>query len=169
MVTHPSYQIFPHLPSFSFLLSLSPSLSLSLSVTSSFSRTVSLSRLSPPLNALSLHVSLSLYISVFPSTGELLSRSGPFAAATCSLWPSPSLVLPLALPASRSRALACRSPSLALALLPPRAASLLPRKKTIHCQYSRPRLPTMKPTFFTGVNSHYRHIYLSFLLFSNRR
>lgn len=112
MVTHPSYQILPHPryslcpPPFPSSLSFYRAFSLLLVflfwLLHSLSLPPSVSHRRPtlplPSAILSLHVSLSLYISVSPPRKALLSRSQLFARATCS----PSLPLSRSAPSASS-------------------------------------------------------------------
>lgn len=177
MVTHPSYQIFPHSRCSSpfphselFSFSLYPVLLLPLTFLLCNSVTISLVFLSFSLCFsfgypfhLFVGLSMCLYLSIFLFSPLPKFLSHPrLPISSLSLFFSFSFLLGRVL-----RASLFSSSFLVLSFSFPShcAVSLLLRKKTIHCQYSRPRLSTMKPTFFTGVNSHYRHIYVSFLLF----
>lgn len=175
MVTHPSYQIFPYSRCSSPFPTLNYSLSLSIQyfyfLLPSCSVILSLSHLFFfPFLCVSLSVTPSIYSSVspcvfislyfcFPHYQSFLSHPRlPYPLSLLLLFPSRSSITRVSILLPLSPFSFCLSLSYC-------AVSLLLRKKTIHCQYSRPRLSTMKPTFFTGVNSHYQHIYVSFLLF----
>lgn len=177
MVTHPSYQIFPHSRCSSpfphsepFSLSLYLALPLPLTFLLCNSVTISLVFLSFSLYFsfgypfhLFVGLSMCLYLSIFlfspttkvsvsPTFTHILSPSRSFSTSITRV---SSILLPL-------------PPfSFCLSLLPSHCAvSLLLRKKTIHCQYSRPRLSTMKPTFFhRGEFPLPAYIYVSFLSF----